>query len=147
MDPRVDQLREDIVLFNRRIRTTNSAHHLTPTQLQALAHIDRLGPLSASELAAVEMVAPQTIARTIAFLAEHELVSREADPTDGRAVLVSISTAGRRMLEEDRGKRSNWLSEMMDERCTTVEKELLFLAGKLLRRLAKAEAPPASDQQ
>ena len=51
MDQKVDQLREDVVLFNRRIRTQRSGHLLTPSQLQALAHLDREGPMSARALA------------------------------------------------------------------------------------------------
>ena len=70
MDQKVDQLREDVVLFNRRIRTQRAGHLLTPSQLQALAHLDREGPMSARALADLEQVAPQSIARTVSMLEE-----------------------------------------------------------------------------
>lgn len=144
MDPRVDQLRDDIVRFNRRIRTKNARRHLlTPTQLQALAHIDRLGPMSTRALADAEMVAPQTVARIVAFLEQQSLITRHTDPDDARAALISITEYGHETLEADRGTRSEWLSEAITAHCTPVERELLFLAGHLLRRIA--EDIPATD--
>lgn len=140
MDARIDQLREDIVLFNRVIRSKGGGHLLTPTQLQALAHLDRVGPVSARTLADLERVTPQTVARTVAFLEDGNLVSREVDPTDGRAQLISITERGRGKLDLDRGKRREWLADALASECTDVEQELLFLAGALLRRLSSSAA-------
>lgn len=147
MDGRIDQLREDIVLFNRVIRSKGGGHLLTPTQLQALAHLDRVGPISARTLADLERVTPQTVARTVAFLEDNDLVSREIDPKDGRAQLISITTNGRGKLEVDRGKRREWLATALDTECTDVEQELLFLAGALLRRLSGSGAAATTTSQ
>ncbi|WLP88698.1 MarR family transcriptional regulator [Gordonia sp. NB41Y] len=144
MDERVDQLRDDIVRFNRRIRTKNAGRHLlTPTQVQALAHVDRLGPMSARALADAEMVAPQTVARTVAYLEQQGLVTRHPDPDDARAALISITDVGHQTLEADRSTRNEWLAEAISTHCTPVERDLLFLAGSLLRRIA--EDTPADD--
>ncbi|MDF3311209.1 MarR family transcriptional regulator [Rhodococcus sp. T2V] len=147
MDERVDRLREDIVLFNRAIRTNTSGHLLTPTQLQALANLDRLGAMSARELAKVEQVAPQTVARTVALLEERGLVSRIPDPNDGRAQIISITDIGRGKLVADRVKRSEWLADVLDERCTDVEREVLFAAGTLLRRLSTTPTAAAEGAE
>lgn len=143
MDDRVERLREDIVLFNRAIRATISAHLLTPTQLQALGNLDRLGSMSARALADVEHVTPQTVARTVSSLEERGLVSRTPDPNDGRAHIVSITSEGRSKLVADRVKRSEWLANAVDERCSDVEREILFAAGALLRRLSGTAADDA----
>lgn len=143
MDIRVDQLREDIVMFNRVIRSKGGGHLLTPTQLQALAHLDRVGPISARTLADLERVTPQTVARTVAFLEGNGLVSREVDPDDARAQLISITSSGRNKLEADRDRRREWLVGVMDRDCTDVEKELLFLAGALLRRISVSASDSA----
>jgi len=141
MDARVGELREDLVRFNRRIRTTGAGHRLTPTQVQALAHLDRIGPMSARKLADIEMVAPQTIARTVSFLEGQGLVERAADPHDARSTLITVTDLGRRTLQIDRNKHSEWLAAVLKDRCTPTERELLFLAGSLLRRLAEDEEP------
>ena len=92
--------------------------------------------MSARALAARQQVAPQSIARTVAHLEERGKVSRTADPNDARASIVSLTESGRRTLTEDRAKRSEWLSAAIAEMCTDAERELLFIAGGLLRRLA-----------
>lgn len=136
-DRSIDGLREDLVVFTRTIRTMSSGHLLTATQQQALAQLDRIGPMSARALADRERVAPQTIARTVSSLEERGLVSRTADPNDARATLISITETGRQTLESDRAKRSRWLAEAIDSTCTPVERDLLLLAGRLLRRIAE----------
>lgn len=136
MDGRIDQLREDIVVFNRVMRSKGGGHLLSPTQLQALAHVDRVGPISARTLADLERVTPQTVARTVAFLEGNGLISRQVDPEDGRAQLISITELGRGKLDVDRGKRREWLVTAIESECSDIEQELLFLAGALLRRLS-----------
>ncbi|RVW00935.1 MarR family winged helix-turn-helix transcriptional regulator [Rhodococcus spongiicola] len=141
MDSRVDRLREDVVLFTRRIRSQKARHQLTPTQLQALAHLDREGPMSARALAGLEQVAPQSIARTVSLLEDAGMVSRTADPQDARASIVAITALGSQTLEVDRARRSEWLSAALDAECTDAERELLYIAGQLLRRLAATPEP------
>ncbi|MDT2005663.1 MarR family transcriptional regulator [Rhodococcus opacus] len=137
MDERVDRLRENVVLFNRKIRSNSSGHLMTPTQMQALSHLDRSGPLSARALADLEQVAPQTIARTVCSLEAKGMVTRSVDPKDARSQLISITDIGVSTLTADRGRRSEWLAAAIEERCSDVERELLFLAGDLLARLAE----------
>ncbi|NLE82012.1 MAG: MarR family transcriptional regulator [Rhodococcus sp.] len=142
---RAGRLREDFVVFNRKMRTKSSGHLLTPTQLQALSHLDRVGPMTARTLADREQVTPQTIARTVAFLEEQGMVSRTTDPNDARAALITVTSAGRRTLNMDRDKRNRWLAQALEKTCTPVERELLFLAGELFRRIAEeADAPSGS---
>ncbi|RVW00934.1 MarR family winged helix-turn-helix transcriptional regulator [Rhodococcus spongiicola] len=136
MDEKVNRLREDVVLFSRRIRSQRARHQLTPTQLHALAHLHQEGPMSARALAGLEQVAPQSIARTVSLLEDAGMVSRTADPQDARASIVAITALGSQTLEVDRARRSEWLSAALDAECTDAERELLFIAGKLLRRLA-----------
>ncbi|MFD6060540.1 hypothetical protein [Rhodococcus wratislaviensis] len=51
-------------------------------------------------------------------------------------------------LASDRARRREWLAAAIEERCTDVERELLFLAGGLLARLAEAPGsarPPGAQ--
>ena len=141
MDQKVDQLREDVVLFNRRIRTQRAGHLLTPSQLQALAHLDREGPMSARALADLEQVAPQSIARTVSMLEESGMVSRTVDPQDARASIVAVTAQGLQTLVDDRSRRSEWLTAALAAECTDAERDLLFIAGRLLRRVAGTPEP------
>lgn len=140
-DERVERLRENVVAFNRKIRSKSSGHLMTPTQTQALAHLDRLGPMSARALADLEQVAPQTIARTVTSLEEKGMITRSVDPKDARSQLISITDEGVDTLTADRAKRSEWLARAIEERCTEAEREMLFIAGGLLARLAEVPEP------
>ncbi|WP_072690930.1 MarR family winged helix-turn-helix transcriptional regulator [Rhodococcus marinonascens] len=141
MDEKVNQLREDVVLFLRRIRAQRAGHQLTPSQLQALSHLDREGPMSARALAGLEQVAPQSIARTLSILEDAAMVSRTADPHDARASIIAITALGSQTLVGDRSRRSEWLSAAIASECTDAERDLLFIAGRLLRRLAEIPDP------
>lgn len=131
------ELRDDIAAFWRRLRSERADHKVTPSQLQALGHLRRHGPISAARLAHYEQVTPQSIARTISNLESTDLVTRSADPTDARAQLVAITDRGRSLLEQDGERRVELLAELMQSECTPHEREILFLAGRIMRQLAQ----------
>ncbi|NLU82320.1 MarR family transcriptional regulator [Rhodococcus sp. HNM0569] len=131
--------RDDVSAFFRRLRSERGDHKLTPSQLQALGHLEREGSMSARELAGFEQVTPQSIARTLAILEEGDMVARVPDPSDARASLVSITEYGHEMLEADRALRSAWLAELLETECTPHERDILFLAGRIMRDLGRPE--------
>ncbi|TQF74231.1 MarR family transcriptional regulator [Rhodococcus spelaei] len=137
-DPAI-QLREDIATFFRRLRAQRAEHMLTPSQLQALGHLERGGPMTASTLAALEQVTPQSISRTVALLEDAGTITRQANPADARASLISLTDHGRRMLSTDRERRTRWLADALEADCTEAEREVLFIAGRILRRLGTGE--------
>ncbi len=83
---------------------------LSPTLTAALASIERLGPLTPSELATFERVKRPTATRIVAALEGDELIVRADDPTDGRACLLTISPKGRDLLRQMRGRKNAYLS-------------------------------------
>jgi DNA-binding MarR family transcriptional regulator len=118
----------------RRLRQAATAG-LTPSQLSALASVDRHGPLQLGDLARVESVAPPTLTRAVARLEDQGLVRRSADPADGRVVLVTVTAAGRRALHDLRQARVAFLAERLaqisDEERRTVA-EAVRVLGSLL---------------
>lgn len=83
---------------------------LTPSQLSALASIDRHGPLALGDLADHERVAPPSITKVVTKLEADGLVSRQADPADRRFSLVTITARGSGLLAESRQRRNAWLA-------------------------------------
>lgn len=67
--------------------------------LKTLAH---LGPSRSGTLAEAIHSDPSTVSRQVATLVKDGLVQREADPDDGRASVLVLTDAGRRLLEEQR---------------------------------------------
>src|SRR6476646_2784413 len=109
------KLRMAIVRTARRLRqeAAGAVGELTPTSAAALATVERHGPLTPSELAAIERVKRPTATRTLRVLGEAGLVERTPDPDDGRSSLVSVTAAGRERLRRLRGRKNAYLARRM----------------------------------
>ncbi len=105
-------LRLAITRMARRLRQ-EAPEDLTPTSAAALATVERHGPLTPSELAAVERVKRPTATRTLRFLEEAGLVSRTPDPADGRSALLAVTGAGRERLRRLRSRKNAYLARRM----------------------------------
>jgi len=103
------RLRLSATRLARRLRQ-ESGSGLTPSQLSALAAVHNHGPLTLGELAEQERVAPPSITKCIAKLEADDLVTRSADPTDGRVTRVSVTKAGRALVAETRRRKTAWLT-------------------------------------
>lgn len=103
----VARLRMAIARLGRQLR--QQAGELSPTLQSMLASIANHGPLSLSELAAVEQIAPPTVTKVLAKLDERGLIVRERGAVDRRVTLVSLSDEGRARFEESRTRRTAWL--------------------------------------
>lgn len=107
------RLRLAITRTARRLRQEADAH-LTPSQVAALATIEKRGPLTPSELADVERIQRPTATRVAAYLTERGLVQRADDPRDGRVSLLSVSEQGQALLDEVRSRKNAYLADRMD---------------------------------
>jgi DNA-binding MarR family transcriptional regulator len=107
------RLRHAIARSARRLRQ-EAGTGLSPSLTAALATVDRHGPLTPSELAARERVQRPTVTRVVCRLEEAGLVTRAADPADGRSALITVTPAGRALLEAARTRKDAFLSERLD---------------------------------
>ncbi|MFE6749683.1 MarR family winged helix-turn-helix transcriptional regulator [Kitasatospora purpeofusca] len=88
-----------------------------------------------AELAALQRVRHQSMARTVALLTEAGLVTQQPHTTDRRKLLVTATGAGRAALYEQRARREARIAEAIEARLTPDERETLRSAVALLRRL------------
>ncbi|HEY4278130.1 MAG TPA: MarR family transcriptional regulator [Conexibacter sp.] len=129
------ELRLAVGQLVRRARAENEL----PTRLMAvLATLDRDGAATTSDLAAGQRMRPQSMAATIAELAERGYVTRQPHASDGRKHLVALSPVGRVALEEERARRDGWLTEAITRQLSARERTALARSVELLRRLADA---------
>lgn len=111
IDPAViARLRVTIGRLHRQMVQASDRQDLTMAQLSALVKIAEHGPLRLGELAAREGVAGPSIIRTISPLTDDGLVRRDADPKDGRSSFVSLTPAGKKLLDQIRRDRSDFLA-------------------------------------
>jgi DNA-binding MarR family transcriptional regulator len=111
---------------------------LGPASLSALATIERHGPLTPSELAKLERIQRPTATRLLAGLTDKELISRAADPADGRSSIVSISPEGRAMLKRLRGRKNAYLAHRMKD-LPDDEVAALERAAEILERVLEED--------
>jgi DNA-binding MarR family transcriptional regulator len=129
-----EDLRAVIALLVRRMRANPV---FPPHQFGVLRAIDRSGPQTASQLAALEFVRPQSMAHTLQQLDAAGFVTRHPDPTDGRQTLIALSDDGRSALAEQRREIAGWLAAEIDQQLDADERDTLAEAVTLLGRLVK----------
>ena len=131
------ELRMGVMRLARRLRQERTDSDLTLTQLSALGTLNRQGPCTPGELAALERVQPPSMTRVLTHLEERGLVSRTAHPTDRRQALVELTGAARDLMAADRRRREAWLVAHLSD-LEPDERELLRSAVHVLERLAAA---------
>ncbi|HEX3293082.1 MAG TPA: MarR family transcriptional regulator [Solirubrobacterales bacterium] len=124
------RLRWTITRLARRLRQ-EAGTDLGPSQVAALATIERHGPLSPSELARAERIQRPTATRILRHLEEAGLVERVKDPEDGRGSIVSITGAGRQHLKRLRARKTAYLATRLD-RLDAEDRRTLERAAELL---------------
>lgn len=124
------------VVVGRTIRRLRAEQTYGLTQIAVLGRLDREGPQPTGMLARYEGVRPQSMSQTVAELEAAGLVTRSPDQSDGRRSLVGLTEAGRAALHEDRLHRDGFLAEVIAERLSDQERELLRRAVELLARIS-----------
>jgi DNA-binding MarR family transcriptional regulator len=125
------------VVLGQLVRRLRAEHRFPLTHGSVLGRLDREGPQSVSDLAAVERVRPQSMAQVVGELEADGLVSRRPDPDDRRRALVGLTERGRATLGEDRSHRVGWLVSAIEE-LPASERDVLEGATAILRRLAES---------
>lgn len=123
----------------RTLGTLFAAHDLHRSQYSLLAALDQFGPQSQAALSQRSGLDRSDVVRWIDELAARRLVAREQDPADRRRNVVSISGAGRRLLDR------------LDVEIGAAQEQLLAALSRTERRqlitlLAKALGAEGSDR-
>lgn len=141
-DPNVERvaaaLRVSMGLLVRRLRQAGADDELTLSESSALARLDRGGATTASALAKIEQISPQSIGATLAALEARGFIERRPDPEDGRRAVISLTTAGLQALRNRRSARTERLAQALSTGFTRSELEHLMAAVPLIERVAQS---------
>lgn len=108
------RLRLSATRLARQLRQQSDAG-LTPSQLSALATIERHGRLTLGALADQERVAPPSITKMVGNLEALGLVARTLDEADRRVAWVSLTSSGETHLRKLRQRKNAWLAGRLAE--------------------------------
>ncbi|MGM9473698.1 MarR family winged helix-turn-helix transcriptional regulator [Pseudarthrobacter sp. YS3] len=121
LDAALNNVEHQISLFWRRARSVSQqlsrqVHpDMEPAAYGLLAVIRREGPIRLTDLALNIGVGKPSVSRQIAFLESLGLVSKEADPLDGRAQAIRLTEKGEERMHQVQDARRQVFRERLGE--------------------------------
>jgi DNA-binding MarR family transcriptional regulator len=107
-DPQALAAQLDDLMLALRSATADRAG-LSLTAGATLGRLQRGGPARLTELATAEGISQPSMTSLVARLCAQGLVRRDQDPSDGRAVVLSLTDAGAELLADRRTARTSRL--------------------------------------
>jgi MarR family transcriptional regulator, 2-MHQ and catechol-resistance regulon repressor len=129
-----DALSDLVRVYQFRDRDTICCHDISVTQCYAMEAVGRLGPRTLNELAAELYLDKSTASRVVTTLERKGYVRRQSHPTDRRAVLIDLTTAGKKLLARIQADLIEETRQLLDD----FEPAVIEAAPRLLEKLARA---------
>ena len=110
------ELVEEMFLFGRALRMAIAVSHTDPLPQALIAVMFVLaarGECRQNELATELCITPSSLSRQISDLVDAGYVSRQPDPVDRRASLVSVTEQGEVLLQQSKDARAARLRETL----------------------------------
>lgn len=118
----------------RIVRVEDTRAGIAPAQLSALSVLVFHGPVTLGQLAAAEQVKPPTMSRTIQSLVQQGLVERIRQPTDRRALRLTATLRGRKLLIGGKERRVRALAKRLDH-LSEADLKALHHAARILAQI------------
>jgi DNA-binding MarR family transcriptional regulator len=131
-------LRALVSKMKRRFRSQMHMGNLTMSQVAVLAHLDRDGPMTVTNLAKAEGMRPQSMGAIVTGLEAAGHVSGAPDPKDGRQTILSLTPTCLAWIAEARAARQDWLLQAIDQQLTAREQDELARGIELLTRIVES---------
>jgi DNA-binding MarR family transcriptional regulator len=120
------------------VRHMSDRTALNLTASMALDTLNREGPVRVTTLAAAARIGQPSMTEQVQRLERQGLVTRVDDPGDGRVALVTITDAGRALLDHQRRARHDRVAELLTALPAEDEATLILamhVALPIIRRL------------
>ncbi|MET9823995.1 MULTISPECIES: MarR family winged helix-turn-helix transcriptional regulator [Streptomyces] len=114
-NPAPDDLIIAVEQMIRYVRHSARTGGLSTAASSALARLSREGPQRLTELARAEGVSQPNMTQLVTRLERADLARRTADASDGRGVLVAVTTTGLEVLARRRAERAGALQQLMED--------------------------------
>jgi DNA-binding MarR family transcriptional regulator len=136
--------------FNTVFIRPASVQRLSFSTLSVLHRLSGGGPMRLTDLLATEQIKQPALTSLVSKLEASGLVSRRPDPSDGRAVLLSLTEAGEEIVQSRRADRVEKLARLIDQ-LDDHDQAVLADVQEVLSRLVAiahdAASEPSSSSQ
>lgn len=123
-----------VVARLNRLATQRAGLDVPYAQVRLLAQVEEQGPARISALAAADHCSQPTMTTQVQRLEAEGWVTREPDPADARAVLVTITRMGSEALEQARARRADVVAPHVAA-LSVEQRDTLAAAVEILRGL------------
>jgi DNA-binding MarR family transcriptional regulator len=131
------EMRTLIGKLKRKLRDQAGRGDFTSSQASVLLRLEKDGPATVSNLARAEAMRPQSMSAVVASLEDAGLLSGAPDSNDGRQTLLSLTQKCRKLIQERRTAKQDWLSRTILTKLSAQEQEQLAAALEILARLVE----------
>ena len=131
-----EALSELVRVYQFRDRDRICCHDVSVTQCYAIDALVRRRPSTLNDLARELYLDKSTASRVVATLVRKRYVARAVHPDDGRALVLTVTAAGRRLHDRIRRDLVGETGHLLEE----FEPEVREAAARLILRLARAAA-------
>ncbi len=126
-------------LYKRLRKQMYSVDTYSMTEIDTIRHLVRNASLLPSELAGLARIKTQSMSQILKKLEEQGVITRTPSQDDKRKVYVSLTPFGRKMVEQTKYDREEWLKGIIDQSLTESEKEILLKALPVLYKLVETK--------
>lgn len=136
VDQAASELRMATFKLARRLRAQRAVDSMSDGQFAVLANLKVHGDHTLGELAARERVTAPSMNRTVNCLEESGYLARTPDEHDRRKVNISLTPAGRSVVDETVRRRDAWLEGALGH-LSPAERDVLAQAALIMRGVAE----------
>ena len=123
-------------MMSKRLRKhMNDADNFSISEITTLSHLYNDESHSPSELADLIKVKTQSMSEVLSRLCKLGIINKTVSATDKRKFVVTLTENGRKIVEQTRYERDEWLTNAIESQLNDREKEVLSEAVILMERL------------
>jgi DNA-binding MarR family transcriptional regulator len=139
-DIAVTDLIQSVGLLVRRARAAAPSHELSWTESAVLKRLASQGPATTADLARAQGMRPQSMRPILSMLEELGMIERKPHATDGRQVNIELTAKGAAQQKSTGDAKRTWLVQAIT-RLNEGDRETLFAAGRIIKRLVESDQP------
>lgn len=109
------------------------------TEITTLGRLYRQPKLMPSELAAMAKVKTQSMSQILKKMENQNVIERIPCETDRRKTFISLTDSGRKLVEQTRYERDEWLTNAIRQNLTREERRILIKSIEIIHKLAETE--------
>lgn len=149
----LEELSAELVLYTGRLVRTVTRESVgasvgVPTaSLRLLSQVDELGPVTIGALATADRCSQPTMSAGVASLCDRGWAAKQPHPTDARSSLVSLTVAGRAVLEQARRERAAVVATRLRADPRHDERDLATAVAVLRGLLDQPHDPDTDDPE